>query len=85
MSSTNLKNEVSTIIADLLRNGKRASLLEIGVEKIEKEFIKGDVVNVCDEHGCCLGYGIAKIDSKEINKFSDNKKIVIHTDYFINI
>ncbi len=79
------KMQVSTIIADLLRNWKRASLLEIWVEKIEKQFIKWDVVSVCDEHGCCLWYGIAKIDSNQIDKFSEDKKIVIHTDYFINI
>jgi glutamate 5-kinase len=40
---------VSTIISDLLKTGKRASLLEIGVEKIEKDFLKWDVVEVCDE------------------------------------
>ncbi|NDK07906.1 glutamate 5-kinase [Candidatus Gracilibacteria bacterium] len=79
------KLQVSTIIADLLKSGKRASLLEIGVEKVEKEFVKGDVVGVFDMEGCCIGYGIAKIDSNEIDKYSEERKIVIHTNYFINI
>ncbi|MDD3302658.1 MAG: glutamate 5-kinase [Candidatus Gracilibacteria bacterium] len=76
---------VSTIIADLLKSGKRASLLEIGVEKIEKNFSKGEVVEVCDEEGKCIGYGVSKLDSTNINKDSKDTKIVIHTNYFINI
>jgi hypothetical protein len=35
--------------------------------------------------GCCIWYWIAKIDSKEIYKYSEERKIVIHTNYFINI
>ncbi len=79
------KMQVSTIIADLLKSGKRASLLEIWVEKIEKDFIKWDVVWVHDETGCCIWYWIAKINSLEIDKNSEDRKIVIHTNYFINI
>lgn len=79
------KLQVSTIIADLLKSGKRASLLEIWVEKVEKEFVKWDVVWVFDMEGCCIWYWIAKIDSNEIDKYSEERKIVIHTNYFINI
>lgn len=74
---------VSTIIADLLKSWKRASLLEIWVEKIEKHFIKKDVIEVCDEHWKCIWHWIAKISSTEIDKLWSANKIVVHTDYFI--
>jgi len=79
------KIQVSTIIADLLKSGKRSSLLEIWVEKIEKHFEKKDVVEVCDEKWNCLWYGIAKIWSYEIDKKSLTSKIVIHTNYFMGM
>lgn len=76
---------VSTIISDLLKAWSRASLLEIWVEKIEKNFNKWDVVWVYDLNGEAIWYWIAKISSKEIDRNSEEKKIVIHTNYFINI
>lgn len=79
------KIQVSTIISDLLKSWKRASLLEIWVEKIEKHFEKWEVVNVTDEDWNCIWYWIAKINSNEISKQNKEAKIVIHTDYFINI
>lgn len=80
------KIQVSTIIADLLKSWRRTSLLEIWIEKIEKNFEIKDVVEVCDEFWNCIWYWISKISSKDIDKQSKNaKKIVIHTDYFIKI
>jgi len=79
------KMQVSTIIADLLRTWKRSSLLEIWVLQIDKHFQKKEVVEVCDENGVCLWYGIAKIWSEDIVLQWKWKKIVIHTDYFMNV
>lgn len=79
------KIQVSTIIADLLKSWKRASLLEIWVEQIDEEFLKWDVVWVWDLEGFCIWYWVAKINSNEIDKNSGERKIVIHTDYFINL
>lgn len=77
---------VSNIISDLLKSWKRASLLEIWVERVEKTFKKWDVVDVCDELWNTIWYWIAKVDSLDISKSVDNEtKVVIHTDYFINI
>ena len=76
---------VSTIISDLLKSWKRASLLNIWVEKIEKEFTKWDVVNVCDEFWISIWYWISKVWSDGINNNTNNTIIIIHTDYFINI
>jgi len=80
------KLEVSTIISDLLKFWTHASLLEIWVEKILSSFEKWEVVDVCDETGKTIWYGIAKIASSQISKFRDEStKIVIHTDYFIKV
>lgn len=77
--------QVSNIISDLLKSWKRASLLEIWVEKITKNFKIWDVVSVCDENWFCIWYGIAKMNSENIDKNHIEKRIVIHTNYFINI
>lgn len=77
--------QVSTIIADLLKAGKRASLLEIWVEQVDIHFSKWDVIEVTDTEGLRIGYGIAKIHSHEIDKNSNDRKIVIHTNYFIQV
>ena len=80
------KIRVSNIISDLLKSHKRASILEIWVEEILKEFKKWEVVSVCDELWEQIWFWIAKIDSSSISKNSqDITKIVIHTDYFINV
>jgi len=72
---------VSNIISDLLKQWKRASLLSIWIEKIEKEFSKKDVVEVCDINWESIWYWTSKMNSAEIDK--NINKIVIHTDYFI--
>lgn len=77
---------VSTIIADLLKSGRRSSLLVIWVEKIVNHFEIKDVVEVCDEKWACIWYWMAKIPSIKVEKLSWNtNKIVIHTDYFISV
>ena len=75
---------ISTIISDLLKSWKRASLLDIWIEKIEKHFQKWDVVEVVDEKNNLIWYWISKIKS-DFNLNNKKSIIVIHTDYFINI
>lgn len=58
--------ELSTVIAQLLRNGRRASVLSIGIEKIRKPFRKDEVVDVYDESGQLLGRGMAQQDSDDL-------------------
>jgi glutamate 5-kinase len=55
--------ELSTVIAQLLRNGRRASVLSIGIEEILRPFRKDEVVDVYDESGQLLGRGMAQRDS----------------------
>ena len=81
---------VCNFIADLLEQGRRASILSIGIEEIKKPFKKGDIVQVINEKEQIIGLGMAKISSaefkikeqKEING-QKKSKIIIHTDYFI--
>lgn len=79
------KIQVSTIIWDLLKNKKRASILAIWIEKIIYNFLEKDVVEVINEHWECLWLGIAKMNSVDIIETKNNleSKIVIHTDYFM--
>ncbi|MDD4319837.1 MAG: glutamate 5-kinase [Candidatus Peribacteraceae bacterium] len=58
--------ELSTVIADLLRHGRRSSVLSVGIEKISKPFQKDQVVDVLDESGNILGRGIAQMSSEEL-------------------
>ncbi|MFA5799946.1 MAG: glutamate 5-kinase [Candidatus Peribacteraceae bacterium] len=59
--------ELSTVIADLLRHGRRSSVLSIGIEKVLKPFRKDEVVDVLDESGNLLGKGIAQMSSNELH------------------
>ena len=81
---------VSNFIANLLQQGRRSSVLSIGVETVLKSFKKGDIVEVLDQQEKVIGIGVAKISSSSF-KAKDNlggeqiSKIVIHTNYFINL
>lgn len=89
---------VSTYLADLLEKKKVASILISGIEGINGEFKKGDVVSVVSEKNDReLGRGQIRCDSqaliKEIEKFKNNfrknhqsengEKIIIHYNNFI--
>jgi glutamate 5-kinase len=88
---------VSTCLAEILRSKKTASILFIGIEQIEGNFLEKDIVEIADDEGCILGRGIARYGSselrKEIEKFknmTDNQRsklktskiIAVHYDYF---
>jgi glutamate 5-kinase len=80
---------VSTVIADLLRHRRRASVLNIGIERVEGSFPEGGIVDVYDEDGIFLGRGQTRMASDELHMCDeqeiDGKKdspVVIHADKF---
>jgi len=89
---------VSTSLADVLRKKKTASILFIGIEKIEGDFAEKDILDVVDESENILGRGVSRFDSKklkeEVEKFKNKEEsvkakmktsqmIAIHYDYFV--
>lgn len=81
---------LSTVIADLLRHGRGASILSIGIEKIERPFDKGQIVDVYDDTGNLLGRGIAQRSSSEFQAGDEREvegerqsPIVIHYKKFV--
>jgi len=81
---------VSTIISDLLKNKKRASILASGICKISGNFEKQDVIEVISiDDKTVLWHGIVKFNNSDLEvilwKDEDERKntIVIHTDYFL--
>jgi len=69
--------------ADIMNDEKVASLLLVGVTKIEGDFSKGDVIEICDINSNKLGYGISQYSIKEANEKigAKNIKPLIHYDY----
>jgi glutamate 5-kinase len=45
-----------------------ASLLPVGIVTVEGEFLKGQIVTICDEDGGELGRGITRIDAADLKK-----------------
>ncbi|AHW59828.1 glutamate 5-kinase [Draconibacterium orientale] len=66
-----------------LLSDKAVSLLPVGIEKVESEFKKGDLIKITSINGEFVGMGKASYGSEkiEIEKQSDKQKPVIHYDY----
>lgn len=62
---------------------KAASLLPIGITKIEGSFQKGDLLKIFNQSGKDLGLGIAQYGSSTAKKYigKKNKKELIHYNY----
>ncbi len=61
-----------------------ASLLNVGVKKIEGEFLKGDLILIKNQEFEIVGKGIASIDSKDIFLKKKEKGVeVIHRDNMV--
>ena len=69
---------------DVLLNEK-ASLLMIGVTKVEGYFRSGDIVRILDEGGNSLGLGKSQFDSEKAEQSIGQKlnKAIIHYDYLV--
>jgi len=67
----------------LMSKDRVASLLPVGVIKIDGEFKKGDILKIKNEKNGNLGYGMAQYDSKMAREFmgQKNKKELVHYDY----
>ena len=59
------------------------SLLPTGIEKVEGEFLRGDVVTIYDHKGTLLGCGISNYSSTDIStiKGAHSKKIAVLLKY----
>ena len=64
--------------AALALKRQKRSLLAAGVEQVEGQFQRGDIVNICNPEGSRLGYGITNYSSADINviKGAHSGKIV---------
>lgn len=62
---------------------KIASLLPVGVVKVEGEFKKGDVLRIQNEKGTSLGFGIAAYghETAKNNVGQKGKKALVHYDH----
>jgi glutamate 5-kinase len=81
--------EKATIFIDegaknaLINQKEAVSLLPVGIQKIEGEFNKSDILKICDENGIVIGYGLAQYSSHEANKYlkESNHRPLVHYDY----
>jgi glutamate 5-kinase len=90
---------VSTYLADILRKrSKTPSILFAGIERVEGNFSKDDIVEICDDEGKVLGRGQCRFDSDVLGRLvsdyrlkGDTEKakvrtadtIAVHYDYFV--
>jgi len=70
---------------DALLNDKVASLLMIGVTKIEGFFKRGDIIRILDENGNTIGLGKSQYDSEKayFNIGEKQSKPIIKYDYLV--
>lgn len=68
---------------DIMNDDKVASLLPIGVTRIEGDFEKGDVIEICDSDGKRLGYGVSQYDNASAQDRIGEKsgRALIHYDF----
>jgi len=66
-----------------LLDSHAASLLPVGVTRVDGEFVKGDVIHIIDEQGNIIGLGRAEYNSDIAKKKAGerNARPVIHYDY----
>lgn len=69
--------------SNALISEKAISLLPVGINSIEREFKKGDLIKIVDESGDVIGLGKASYNSDKIEKekLSEKQKPVVHYDY----
>ena len=62
---------------------KVSSLLPVGILQIEGEFEKGDLIQILNESGEALGYGLAQYDAATARTLvgKQGQKALIHYDY----
>ena len=67
----------------LLAPERAASLLPIGISRLEGDFQKGDIIRICRENGHLVGLGVAQYGYAKASAFlgEKNRKPLIHYDY----
>ena len=67
----------------LLDDNRLASLLPVGIEAIDGNFVRGDVIQILNMSGKVLGCGRARYDHKEARELLGQRgqKTLIHYDY----
>ncbi len=67
----------------MLDESAHASLLPVGITKVEGDFEKGDIIEIVAESGKRIGYGVAQYDDKKAagNIGKKNTKPLVHYDY----
>jgi len=61
---------VNSCLFEIIKENKRIiSLLPVGIEKIQGEFKKGDLVEICSPQGDKIGVGIAKYHSDKLKDY----------------
>jgi glutamate 5-kinase len=60
-----------------------ASLLPVGIVKVEGDFVRGDVIEVCSQSGAMIGFGVARYGAEEARslKGMPHAKLLIHYDH----
>ncbi len=68
---------------DILLSKKFVSLLPVGVVKVEGQFKKGDTIEIRNESGKKLGFGVAQYDAEKAKELRGRKggRALIHYDY----
>lgn len=69
--------------AEAILASKAASLLAVGVTRIEGEFMADDIVRIATSDGNCIGVGRTSYDAEELTHIIGHKgeRPVIHYDY----
>jgi len=67
----------------LVADERANSLLPVGIESVEGQFFKGDIIKVCSMDGTIIGYGMAQYSSEKTLTVMGKKeqKPLIHYDY----
>ena len=74
---------VKMYLLQKIDQNRLASLLPVGIESLEGDFKRGDVVRIINPSGNVLGCGRAQYDSDEASKIigQQGHKPLIHYDY----
>jgi glutamate 5-kinase len=69
----------------LSAKAKAMSILPVGIVRVEKKFQKGDIVEIVDESGKEVGFGIAASDAKTIDAAigKQGARPAVHYNYLL--
>lgn len=69
--------------AEALKSNDAASLLMVGVTKVEGDFEEGDIIAIADDHGQTIAFGRSGYSSKEAKKMIGVHDVrpMVHYDY----